>query len=109
MCASRSGGRSHWPEDSPGSFAFSKGSISPETLAIPRSVDALVIVLLGGLNALAGPLVGAAAFTWAQDVLARTTDYWRAATGAIILAIVLVFPLGIGGALSRVWRKRVES
>ena len=92
-----------------GLFAFSKGSISPETLAIPRSVDALVMVLLGGLNALAGPLVGAAAFTWAQDVLARTTDYWRAATGAIILAIVLVFPLGIGGALSRVWRKRVES
>jgi branched-chain amino acid transport system permease protein len=58
------------------------------------------MVLLGGLNAIAGPLVGAAAFTWAQDVLARTTDYWRAATGAIILAIVLVFPLGIGGALS---------
>jgi branched-chain amino acid transport system permease protein len=83
-----------------GLFAFSKGSISPETLAIPRSVDALVMVLLGGLNAIAGPLVGAAAFTWAQDVLARTTDYWRAATGAIILAIVLVFPLGIGGALS---------
>ena len=47
-----------------GLFAFSKGSISPETLAIPRSVDALVMVLLGGLNALFGPLLGAAAFTW---------------------------------------------
>ena len=88
-----------------GLFAFSKGSISPETLAIPRSVDALVMVLLGGLNAIAGPLLGAATFTWAQDVLARSTDYWRAATGAIILAIVLVFPLGIGGALARTWRK----
>ncbi|MDH4180610.1 MAG: ABC transporter permease, partial [Betaproteobacteria bacterium] len=41
-----------------GLYAFSKGSISPETLAIPRSVDALVMVLLGGLNALAGPLLG---------------------------------------------------
>ncbi len=39
-----------------GLYAFSKGSISPETLAIPRSVDALVMVLLGGLNALAGPM-----------------------------------------------------
>ena len=54
-----------------GLFAFSKGSISPETLAIPRSVDALVMVLLGGLNALFGPLLGAAAFTWLQDTLAR--------------------------------------
>src|SRR5207249_1499154 len=57
-------------------FAFSKGSISPETLAIPRSIDVLVIVLLGGLNALFGPLVGAVSFTWLQDTLARTTEYW---------------------------------
>ena len=91
-----------------GLYAFSKGSISPETLAIPRSVDALVMVLLGGLNAIAGPLIGAATFTWMQDSLARSTEYWRAATGALILVIVLAFPLGIGGALSRLvaWRAR---
>ena len=68
-----------------GLYAFSKGSISPETLAIPRSVDALVMVLLGGLNALAGPLLGAAAFTWLSDTLARVTEYWRAVLGAVIL------------------------
>ena len=45
-----------------GLYAYSKGSISPETLAIPRSVDALVMVLLGGLNATFGPVLGAAAF-----------------------------------------------
>jgi branched-chain amino acid transport system permease protein len=78
-------------------FAFSKGSISPETLAIPRSVDALVIVLLGGLNAAFGPLVGAAVFTWLQDALARSTEYWRAAMGAGIVALVLLFPQGIAG------------
>jgi len=93
-----------------GLFAFSKGSISPETLAIPRSVDALVIVLLGGLNALFGPLIGAAAFTWMQDALARSTDYWRAAVGALILLLVLVFPRGIGGAFDRLpaWLSRVR-
>ena len=79
-------------------FAFSKGSISPESLAIPRSVDAIVMVLLGGLNALFGPLLGAGAFTWLADSLARGTEYWRALLGALILAIVLVFPTGIGGA-----------
>lgn len=91
-----------------GLYAFSKGSISPETLAIPRSVDALVMVLLGGLNALAGPLLGAAAFTWLADVLARITDYWRATMGVAILVIVLAFPAGIGGAvqlLLRRWRQ----
>jgi len=84
-----------------GLYAFSKGSISPDVLAIPRSIDALVMVLLGGLNALAGPLLGAAAFIGLQDWLARTTDYWRAGIGAVILALVLVFPIGIGGAAQR--------
>jgi len=91
-----------------GLYAFSKGSISPETLAIPRSVDALVVVLLGGLNALAGPLLGAAAFTWLSDTLARATEYWRAVLGATILLIVTAAPMGIGGALQRFlpWRSR---
>jgi branched-chain amino acid transport system permease protein len=80
-------------------YAFSKGSIAPDTLAIPRSVDALVMVLVGGLNAPAGPLLGAAAFTVLQDSLSRATEYWRSAVGAVILAIVLFFPMGIGGAL----------
>ncbi|HSS71139.1 MAG TPA: ABC transporter permease [Casimicrobiaceae bacterium] len=80
-------------------YAFSKGSIAPDTLAIPRSVDALVMVLLGGLNALAGPLLGAAAFTGLQDSLARATEYWRTGVGVAILALALVFPMGIGGAV----------
>ena len=84
-----------------GLYAFSKGSISPETLAIPRSVDALVMVLVGGLNALAGPLLGAAAFTWLSDTLARATEYWHAGLGATILLIVIAAPMGIGGAWQR--------
>ena len=89
-----------------GLYAFSKGSISPETLAIPRSVDALVMVLLGGLNALAGPLLGAAAFTWLSDTLARATEYWHAVFGATILLIVVAAPMGIGGALQRLFASR---
>ncbi len=66
------------------------------------------MVLLGGLNALAGPLLGAAAFTWLSDSLARVTEYWRAVLGVAILLIVIAFPMGIGGALQRVlaWRPR---
>jgi branched-chain amino acid transport system permease protein len=80
-------------------YAFSKGSISPDVLSIPRSVDALVMVLLGGVNTLLGPIVGAVAFTWLQDTLARSTEYWRAALGAIILLLVLLFPRGIVGTI----------
>src|SRR5262249_11769246 len=70
-------------------YAFSKGSISPEMLGIPRSVDGLVMGLLGGIQTLAGPVWGAALFTWLQDVAARNVEYWRAAVGVIILVLVL--------------------
>jgi branched-chain amino acid transport system permease protein len=83
-----------------GLFAFSKGSISPDsTMAVSRSIDALVMVLLGGVQTLSGPVVGAAVFTWLQDTIARSTDYWRAVLGVTILVIVLAFPQGIVGAL----------
>ena len=78
-------------------FAFSKGSISPETLSVPRSVDALVMVLLGGVQTLTGPVLGAALFTWLEDAVSREIAYWRAAIGAVILLLVLAFPQGIGG------------
>jgi branched-chain amino acid transport system permease protein len=88
-----------------GLYAFSKGSIAPDTLAIPRSIDALLIVLLGGINALAGPLVGAAAFTWLQDVLPRHTEFWRSVFGATILLLVLAFPMGIGGMAASLFER----
>lgn len=79
-------------------YAFAKGTISPEVIAVGRSVDGLVMVLLGGLQSLAGPIAGAALFTWLQDVVVRGTDYWRAMLGAVILLLVLAFPQGIAGA-----------
>jgi len=86
-------------------FAFAKGTISPETLGVGKSVDGLVMVLLGGVQALSGPWVGGALFTWLQDTVARQTDYWRALLGAIMLMLVLVFPLGIAGTLRRAFLK----
>ena len=80
-------------------FAFSKGSISPEVLAIGQSVDALVMVLLGGVHSLSGALVGAAVFTWLQELVARHVDYWRALLGLIIIVIVVAFPGGIVGQI----------
>jgi branched-chain amino acid transport system permease protein len=82
-------------------FAFSKGSISPEGLHVAKSIDALVMVLLGGVQTLAGPIVGAVSFTWLHDTVARNTEYWRAMLGGIILVLVLLFPQGIAGYAQR--------
>jgi branched-chain amino acid transport system permease protein len=84
-----------------GLFAFAKGSISPETIAVGRSVDGLVMVLLGGIQSLTGPLVGASVFAILQDTIMRQSEYWRALLGGVILVLVLLFPGGIAGTLGR--------
>ena len=91
-----------------GAFAFAKGSISPETISIGRSIDGLVMVLLGGIESLAGPIVGASVFSVLQDTVMRQTEYWHALLGGIILVIVLAFPGGLVGAFVRIagrWRR----
>ncbi len=92
-----------------GLFAFAKGSISPETIHVGRSIDGLVMVLLGGIQTLTGPIVGASFFAVLQDTIMRQTEYWRALLGAIILLLVLVFPSGIvGGIAALANRKRAS-
>jgi branched-chain amino acid transport system permease protein len=87
-----------------GLFAFAKGSISPETIDVGRSVDGLVMVLLGGIQTLSGPLVGASVFAVLQDTVMRQSEYWRMMLGAIILALVLIFPGGLVGGVTQLWR-----
>jgi len=84
-----------------GTFAFAKGTISPDVAWVSRSIDAMVMVLLGGIQTLTGPIVGAAVFTVLQDNVMRQTAFWRGLLGAVILLLVLVFPGGIVGALSK--------
>jgi branched-chain amino acid transport system permease protein len=91
-----------------GIFAFAKGTISPDVAWVSRSIDAMVMVLLGGIETLTGPVVGAAVFAILQDNIMRQTTFWRGLMGAVILLLVLVFPGGIVGALGRqfaAWRK----
>lgn len=80
-----------------GLYVFSKGSTSPEVITVGKSVDGLVMVMLGGIQTLFGPVVGAASFTVLQDYFVGITEYWRALFGAVILLIVLAFPQGIAG------------
>ncbi|MDP6788479.1 MAG: ABC transporter permease [Rhodospirillales bacterium] len=84
-----------------GLYAFLKGSVFPNVMSIPVSVDGLVMVLLGGVQSLFGPLVGAAALTGLKIQIASETDFWRVILGAIIIALVLAFPRGLAGVVRR--------
>jgi branched-chain amino acid transport system permease protein len=89
-----------------GLSAFSKGSVFPTYVSIGRSVDALLMVLLGGMQTISGPIVGALSYTGLYDTLLLATAQWRLALGGAIVALVLVFPQGIAGAALLAWRRR---
>jgi branched-chain amino acid transport system permease protein len=80
-----------------GLFAFFKGSVFPTYMAIPRSVDALLMVLLGGVQTVSGPIVGAFAFMGLSEQLIKATMYWRFVLGLSIVLVVILFPRGLAG------------
>ncbi len=88
-----------------GVYAYAKGGVFPTYISIPKSVDALVMVLLGGVQTVSGPIVGALAYVGLYDLLLRTTDLWRLVLGASIIGLVLAFPEGIAGASQRLWQR----
>ena len=81
--------------------AFHKGSVFPTTLSIPVSVDALIMVLLGGVQTLIGPVVGALTYHALSTELTRLTDHWRLLLGLAIVVLAVAFPDGIVGFARR--------
>ena len=84
-----------------GLLALHKGSVFPNAISVTRSIDGLVMVLLGGVHSFFGAIVGAVAFVSLQTEILRHTDYWRLVLGVLIILIVMAFPAGIVGSLAR--------
>lgn len=80
-------------------FAYLKGSVFPDSLGIPLSVDALVMVLLGGIETVSGAVVGAIVFKALNIWLVSQTDWSKLVLGAIVVLIVVAFPKGIVGMI----------
>lgn len=69
------------------------------------SAQGLVMVILGGPNYFAGPLVGAVVFKLLDSAVPKFTEYWLLALGVILGATVLLMPNGIVGFL---WDRRAS-
>jgi branched-chain amino acid transport system permease protein len=90
-------------------FAFFKGSVFPTYMAIPRSVDALLMVLLGGVQTVSGPIVGAFAYAGLSEQLMKMTMYWRFTLGLSIVLLVVLFPRGLVGGFLALRERRDRS
>lgn len=80
-----------------GLFAAHQGAVFPSVAAVSTSVDALLVILLGGVHQLWGAFAGASILVWAAAELGRGFDYWRGAVGLLVMVIMVVAPSGLLG------------
>jgi branched-chain amino acid transport system permease protein len=81
---------------------------SPSTLTWMVSGDLIVMIVLGGIGTVYGPLLGALAFLGLEEVLKMTTEYWMAVFGLAIVLIGVLGKAGIAGLLDS-WGARRPS
>jgi branched-chain amino acid transport system permease protein len=85
-------------------WAISKGAVFPSVASVANSVDALMVVLLGGVHHLLGALAGSAFLVGLGSEMGRHFDYWRGFLGMLIMVLMVFAPEGVLG-----WSKRDRS
>jgi branched-chain amino acid transport system permease protein len=75
--------------------------VSPAVMYWTRSGDLMVMVILGGMGTLFGPVIGAVIYLLLEELLSQVTEYWGIIMGPLLLLIVLFGRGGIMGLLGR--------
>jgi branched-chain amino acid transport system permease protein len=75
--------------------------VSPSIMYWTRSGDLMVMVVLGGMGSLFGPVLGAIVYLVLEEFLSQITEYWGLIMGPVLLLIVLFGRGGIMGLLGR--------
>jgi branched-chain amino acid transport system permease protein len=70
------------------------------------SGELMVMVLLGGLGSLFGPVLGAALFLLLEEFLAMYTEHWMVYMGPILVIVVIFAKRGLFGLLTGTGKKR---
>ena len=76
--------------------------VSPATMYWTRSGDLIIMVVLGGMGSVVGPVFGAVLLLVLEEVLSSITEYWQIILGPLLLLVVLFARGGIDGLLGKV-------
>jgi branched-chain amino acid transport system permease protein len=88
-------------------WAFTNGIVSPETVVLTTSVDALLMVVLGGSGTLIGGVIGSAIVFGLREYLSTLVPWWQYVLGGVYVLTILYLPTGLMGIPARVrqWLK----
>jgi branched-chain amino acid transport system permease protein len=84
-------------------YAYFHEFVSPQVLSVETSIEPLVMVILGGVSTVAGPILGAAIIVLMQQVVSSYVAAWPTLLGIAMIAILMFMPAGLASSLSRLW------
>jgi branched-chain amino acid transport system permease protein len=84
-------------------MVFMKAGTTPMSLHWHESGNVLVMAIFGGIGTLLGPVIGAIAFVFLRDEFTTRFQAWQLAFGFVFVFVVLAFPAGLAGIVSRFW------
>jgi branched-chain amino acid transport system permease protein len=90
-------------------WAHTNGHVSPETVVITTSVDALLMVVLGGAGTLVGGALGAAVVFGLREYLSTIVPWWQYVLGGVYVLAILYLPDGLMSIPERVRQLRVRA
>ena len=82
-------------------YAFFSGFISPQEAGFGRSIELVVMVVLGGMGRLYGAVIGAVILTLLPQLLASFEEYQTLIYGLIIIGVMVFMPRGIASLFDR--------
>ena len=85
--------------------AVSTGIVSPGHLSWHQSGLVLILVILGGMGTLYGPVLGAFVLVLLHDQVQDVTVHWQLVQGIFVILVVLFLPHGIAGLVARLARR----
>ena len=81
-------------------------AVTPDSVGLARSIDLLIVVVVGGASYLGGSYLGAAVIAVFESIIQDYTKYYVAAEGALFILILLIAPQGLMGIGEQLRKRR---
>ncbi len=87
-------------------YSVFQGNAFPDYAGVGITIDALVMVVIGGVKGFYGGVFGAIIYVLLKTFVSRAFTHWELVIGLILIAVVLIFPTGIAGLLQKLGLSR---
>lgn len=85
---------------------FQSHYVNPHVFMLTESAETLLMVIVGGVASLTGPIVGAVLVIFLKSVVSMYFQYWLLISGIAFIAVVVLLPDGLVDGSRRLWAAR---